>query len=113
MKSFVPLTAPDPVKYENSSYYGFVPQRITSDSRYIYITFASSGEVFYGGMGAYACDTGSLSGGKVYRYRIENGVTVFDKDITPMTISHAATAEYVPTAKCFCYQLSAGKMAEI
>ena len=34
-------------------------------------------------MGAYACDTGSLSGGKVYRYRIENGVTVFDKDITP------------------------------
>lgn len=83
LKSFVPLTAPDPVKYENSSYYGFVPQRITSDSRYIYITFASSGEVFYGGMGAYACDTGSLSGGKVYRYRIENGVTVFDKDITP------------------------------
>lgn len=36
LKSFVPLTAPDPVKYENSSYYGFVPQRITSDSRYIH-----------------------------------------------------------------------------
>ena len=83
LKSFVPLTAPDPMKYENSSYYGFVPQRITSDSIYIYITLASSGEVFYGGMGAYACDTGSLSGGKVYRYRIENGVPVFNKDITP------------------------------
>lgn len=83
LKSFVHLTAPEPVRYEKATYYGFVPQRITSDSRYIYITFASSGEVFYGGMGAYACDTGSLSGGKVYRYRIENGVTVFDKDITP------------------------------
>ena len=46
-------------------------------------TSLSSGEVFYGGMGAYACDTGSLSGGKVYRYRIENGVPVFNKDITP------------------------------
>lgn len=64
-------------------------------------------------MGAYACDTGSLSGGKVYRYRIENGVPVFNKDITPADETLAATAEYVPMAKCFCYQLSAGKMAEI
>ena len=35
------------------------------------------------------------------------------KTSPPRTISHAATAEYVPTAKCFCYQLSAEKMAEI
>ncbi len=83
LKSFLPLTAPEPVRYEKATYYGFVPQRITGDSKYLYITFASSGEVFYGGMGAYACDTGSLSGGKVYRYRIENGVPVFNKDITP------------------------------
>ncbi len=81
-KAFEKLTTPLAVADDRSAYHGFVPQRCTSDEKYLYITFAQSQNPAWGKENAYACDTGSLFDGRVVRYDLD---TFTPCDITPNT----------------------------
>ncbi|MCD8094602.1 MAG: hypothetical protein LUE12_00490 [Ruminococcus sp.] len=80
---FKPLETPEPEPNEKCSFSGFVPQRSCFDGKYIYISFAQSGIVRFGGARAYSCDTGTLGGGRVVRYLFSKGELVECKDVTP------------------------------
>lgn len=101
-KSFEPLTAPE--GYDNSAcdYIGFVPQKISFDGLYLYITFCQSGKITFGGMGAYSCDTGSAFDGRVFRYRFENGSAVFDRDVTPTDPACGNSERRIKGGYCAC-----------
>lgn len=71
---------------EGSLLQGLVASRIDYDGQYIYITMNSTGRYNYIVDLGYSCDTGDVMGGRVVRYRIEEGRVVFDRDITPMPL---------------------------
>ncbi len=80
---YSPLPIPEPAPSECCSFAGFVPHRCTYDGEYVYVSFSQGGLVRWGGADAYSCDTGSLSGGRVMRYKFEGGRLSEWKDITP------------------------------
>lgn len=81
---FEAVKTPDGYDSPECDYTGFVPQKAAFDGKYVYITYCQSGKVHFGGMGAYSCDTGSAYDGRVYRYCLEKGKIIFDKDVTPI-----------------------------
>lgn len=85
-ESWQPAETPKGYYSPECTYSGFVPQKAVFTNEYLFITFAQSGKILWGGMRAYSCDTGSAYDGRVYRYRFsERGIT-FDKDVTPPDI---------------------------
>lgn len=78
--SFSPLQEPDKKEFPGVLMSGAVPQRYSFDERYMYVTFQVMGPNAKRRDLGYSCDNGSVWGGKIYRYSIEN----FEgEDITP------------------------------
>lgn len=82
-ESFEKLIQPDNIIVKDSKMNGLVASRYDYDGKYLYITMQSTGRWNYIVDMGYSCDTGDTLGGKVLRYRFENGkITGYD-DITP------------------------------
>ena len=81
--SFEKLPMPENVIVPDSKMNGLVASRYDFDGTYLYVTMNSTGRWNYIVPLGYSCDTGDVIGGRVVRYRFENGrITGFD-DITP------------------------------
>lgn len=81
--SFEKLMQPENVIVADSKMNGLVAQRYDYDGKYLYITMQATGRWNYIVDLGYSCDTGDNIGGKVLRYRFENGRIVGYDDITP------------------------------
>ncbi len=82
-ESFEKLMQPENVIVKDSKMNGLVASRYDYDGTYLYVTMQSTGRWNYIVDMGYSCDTGDTLGGKVLRYRFENGkITGYD-DITP------------------------------
>lgn len=80
---FEKLPMPENVIVPDSKMNGLVASRYDYDGKYLYVTMNSTGRWNYIVPLGYSCDTGDVIGGKVIRYRFENGkITGYD-DITP------------------------------
>lgn len=81
--SFEKLPMPENVMIPGSKMNGLVAARYDYDGQYLYVTMSVTGRWNFIVPLGYSCDTGDLVGGRVVRYRFENGrITGFD-DITP------------------------------
>ncbi len=84
MQSFEKLTQPESVQYENIPLSGLVGHRIATDGDYFYITMNCSGYAKWNPPLSYSCDSGSVNGGYVLRYKIGDDGRLGDfEDITP------------------------------
>lgn len=82
-RRFEKMPMPENVWVEDSKMNGLVASRYDFDGTYLYVTMNATGRWNYIVPLGYSCDTGDVIGGKVIRYRFENGkFTGFD-DITP------------------------------
>ena len=82
-ETFEKLPMPENVMVSDSKMNGLVASRYDYDGKYLYVTMNSTGRWNYIVPLGYSCDTGDVIGGRVVRYRFENGrITGFD-DITP------------------------------
>lgn len=81
--TFEKLIQPENVMVEDSRMNGLVASRYDYDGRYLYVTMQSTGRWNYIVDLGYSCDTGDAIGGKVLRYRFENGKISGYDDITP------------------------------
>lgn len=80
---FEKLPMPENVLIPDSKMNGLVASRYDYDGKYLYVTMNSTGRWNYIVPLGYSCDTGDVIGGRVVRYRFENGrIPGFD-DITP------------------------------
>lgn len=80
---FEALPMPQNVIVEDSKMNGLVASRYDYDGTYLYVTMNCTGRWNYIVPLGYSCDTGDVIGGKVVRYRFENGRIVGFDDITP------------------------------
>ena len=81
--TFEKLMMPENVIVEDSKMNGLVASRYDYDGKYLYMTLNSTGRWNYIVPLGYSCDTGDVIGGRVVRYKFENGrITGYD-DITP------------------------------
>ena len=81
--TFEKLPMPENVIIADSKMNGLVASRCDFDGEYLYVTMNATGRWNYIVPLGYSCDTGDVIGGKVVRYRFENGrITGYD-DITP------------------------------
>ncbi len=77
---------PQPMQYElpQSRFMGLVAQRYDYDGKYLYVTFAHTGEYSYVIENGYSCDSGDTIGGRVVRYDfLQNGRLSMCEEITP------------------------------
>lgn len=81
--SFEKLMQPESVIIADSKMNGLVASRYDYDGTYLYVTMQSTGRWNYIVDMGYSCDTGDTLGGKVIRYRFENGRISGYDDITP------------------------------
>ena len=81
--SFEKLPMPENVIVPDSKMNGLVASRYDFDGTYLYVTMNSTGRWNYIVPLGYSCDTGDVIGGKVVRYRFENGRIPGYDDITP------------------------------
>ncbi len=82
-ESFEKLMMPENVIVEDSRMNGLVASRYDYDGKYLYMTLNSTGRWNYIVPLGYSCDTGDVIGGKVIRYRFEDGKLAGFDDITP------------------------------
>ena len=82
-RSFEKLPMPENVIVPDSKMNGLVASRYDFDGKYLYVTMNSTGRWNYIVPLGYSCDTGDVIGGRVVRYRFENGRIVGYDDITP------------------------------
>lgn len=80
---FEKLPMPENVIVPDSKMNGLVASRYDYDGTYLYVTLNSTGRWNYIVPLGYSCDTGDVIGGKVIRYRFENGIITGFDDITP------------------------------
>lgn len=80
---FEKLPMPENVIVPDSKMNGLVASRYDYDGEYLYVTMNSTGRWNYIVPLGYSCDTGDVIGGKVIRYRFENGKIAGYDDITP------------------------------
>lgn len=80
---FEKLPMPENVIVPDSKMNGLVASRYDYDGKYLYVTMNSTGRWNYIVPLGYSCDTGDVIGGRVVRYRFENGKIVGFDDITP------------------------------
>ncbi len=90
-ETFEKLMMPENVIVEDSKMNGLVASRYDYDGTYLYVTMGSTGRWNYIVPLGYSCDTGDVIGGKVVRYRFENGKIVGYDDITPADDGTIAT----------------------
>lgn len=83
-KTFMQMPIPSPIKDSRCDIYGFVPQRVATDGKYLYVTFSAvSGTIFHN-FDCYSCDTGGCFDGRLYRYCIKDDtMEITYEDITP------------------------------
>lgn len=82
--SFIEMPHPEPIQDIRCDIYGFVPQRITTDGTYLYVTFSAVEGTIFNNFDCYSCDTGGCFDGRLYRYSIEDGGnSITYDDITP------------------------------
>ena len=81
--SFEKLPMPENVIVPDSKMNGLVASRYDFDGKYLYVTMNSTGRWNYIVPLGYSCDTGDVIGGRVVRYRFENGRIAGFDDITP------------------------------
>lgn len=81
--SFEKLPMPENVIVPDSKMNGLVASRYDFDGKYLYVTMNSTGRWNYIVPLGYSCDTGDVIGGRVVRYRFEQGRIVGFDDITP------------------------------
>lgn len=87
--TFEELWQPEDGEVSGIKLAGLVPQRYQADDMYLYVTFSIMGYNAYALENGYSCDGGSVVGGKVVRYRInDNGELENPTDITPYIISY-------------------------
>lgn len=82
-RRFEKLPMPPNVLVPDSKMNGLVASRYDHDGTYLYVTMNATGRWNYIVPLGYSCDTGDVIGGKVVRYRFENGRIVGFDDITP------------------------------
>ncbi len=82
-ESFEKLPMPENVLIPDSKMNGLVASRYDYDGEYLYVTMNSTGRWNYIVPLGYSCDTGDVIGGRVVRYRFENGRIAGFDDITP------------------------------
>lgn len=80
---FEKLPMPENVIVPDSKMNGLVASRYDYDGKYLYVTMNSTGRWNYIVPLGYSCDTGDVIGGRVVRYRFENGIIAGYDDITP------------------------------
>lgn len=90
--SFEKLVQPENVLVADCKMNGLVASRYDYDGKYLYITMQSTGRWNYIVDLGYSCDTGDTIGGKVLRYRFENGRIAGYDDITPGEDGQRTTA---------------------
>lgn len=78
--SFEVLEQPENIDIPEVPLGGYVPQRYTIDDQYLYITFQIEGINAWNKEYGYSCDGGSVWGGRIIRYSLENYSAV---EITP------------------------------
>lgn len=81
--TFEKLPMPENVIVPDSKMNGLVASRYDFDGTYLYVTMNSTGRWNYIVPLGYSCDTGDVIGGRVVRYRFENGRIAGFDDITP------------------------------
>lgn len=86
--SFEKLPMPENIIVPDSKMNGLVASRYDFDGRYLYVTMNSTGRWNYIVPLGYSCDTGDVIGGRVVRYRFENGRISGYDDITPEGREH-------------------------
>lgn len=81
--TFGKLPMPENVIVPDSKMNGLVASRYDHDGKFLYVTMNSTGRWNYIVPLGYSCDTGDVIGGRVIRYRFENGAIAGFDDITP------------------------------
>ena len=83
-QTFTQLWQPKDGEVEGVKLAGLVAQRYTMDAHYLYVTYSVMGPNAYVLEHGYSCDGGSVIGGKVVRYPIQqDGIIGQGEDITP------------------------------
>lgn len=90
-ESFAKMWVPERKEVPGIKLAGFVPQRVTLDDEFLYVTYSVMGYNAYVLENGYSCDGGSVVGGKVIRYKLEN-LLADGEDITPI-VSDSYTDE--------------------
>lgn len=81
---FEPLPEPEEYLLTQSRFPGLVAQRYDYDGKYLYVTFANTGEYSYVVENGYSCDSGDTIGGRVVRYDfLQDGRISTFEEITP------------------------------
>lgn len=82
--NFEPLIQPEQYDLPQSRFTGLVAQRYDYDGKYLYVTFAHTGEYSYVIENGYSCDSGDTIGGRVVRYDfLRDGRISSFEEITP------------------------------
>lgn len=81
---FEPVPEPEEYLLTQSKFPGLVAQRYDYDGKYLYVTFAHTGEYSYVVENGYSCDSGDTIGGRVVRYNfLQDGRLSTFEEITP------------------------------
>lgn len=80
--SFEVLAGPEDTEIDGVKFAGHIAQRYAFDSKYLYVSYSVMGRNAYVFENGYSCDGGSVIGGKIYRYSLED-ITGNAVDITP------------------------------
>lgn len=80
--SFEVLAGPEDTEIDGVKFAGHIAQRYAFDSKYLYVSYSVMGRNAYVFENGYSCDGGSVIGGKIYRYSLED-ITGNTVDITP------------------------------
>ena len=98
-ESFRELWEPADAEIEGVQLAGLVAQRYAMDERYLYVTYSVMGRNAFVRELGYSCDGGSVIGGKVVRYPLEeNGRIGQGVDITPPPAEPVPNGENVGEA---------------
>ncbi len=94
---FEPVPQPVPYDLPQSRFEGLVAQRYDYDGKYLYVTFAHTGEYSYVIENGYSCDSGDTIGGRVVRYHIlSSGKLSMCEEITPNASNTVMAAQNYP-----------------
>lgn len=87
-ETFEKLPEPENHEIEGCRMNGLVAQRYSTDERYLYVTFASTGRRSYVTENGYSCDSGDTIDGHIVRYPILPDRTLGNmEEITPGSVS--------------------------
>ncbi len=83
LRSFSPVTVPDPLDDPRCSYNGFVPCAVSSHGERVLISFSHSFRDSFAKWNSFACDNGGGFDGRLLCYEIHGDKLCFSRDITP------------------------------